>query len=137
MIPHPGRALADLAQKLALTVAPDTGSSYTAANAGMISMLLIALSQETEQAVNHRLQDGEALRRLFESAGDPETQGARDVFSASQPSSMALTEVTAWLNEGLALLIDLHAWAEDFDPDLNLRIWDFLFQHTERYKIDL
>lgn len=137
MIPQPGKALTDLAQKLALSVAPEIDSAYGAANVGMISMLLLALGQEAECAISNRLQDAEELRALFEAAGESQGQAARETFATSQPASMNLSDVTAWLDEGLALLIDLHAWAEDNDSTLNSRIWDFLYHHTERHKIDL
>jgi hypothetical protein len=137
LIPQTGRALADLAQKLALSVTPDIQTGYSAANAGMISLLMFALAQETESAISRRLEDGDALRELFDSSGAKTIQAALDAFSASQPMNMTATEVTAWLNKGLSLLVELHAWAEDNDTELDQRIWAFLYQHTERHKIDL
>jgi hypothetical protein len=46
--------------------------------------------------------------------------------------------VAAWLDDGLALLIELHAWAEETsDEALDRRIWEFLAAHTDRHRFDL
>ena len=61
---------------------------------------------------------------------------ARADFAASKPATLTHADVSAWLDGGLALLIDLHAWAEQADADLDARIWGFLRRHTERHKLD-
>ena len=45
MITDPGKALSDLAMKLALSIAPQTTSLYAAADTGMTAMLLQCLAQ--------------------------------------------------------------------------------------------
>ena len=69
----------------------------------------------------------------------PEHPGAaeRAIFAASKPDSFTHDEVSAWLDRGLAQLIDLHAWAELEDPELNADIWALLDRHSERHKLNL
>ena len=50
---------------------------------------------------------------------------------------MHLSDINALHDEGMRLLIELHAWAETADEGLNLRIWEFLSEHTERHKFEL
>lgn len=137
MIPNPGRALADLAIKLAISVVPEISSGYAAANAGMTSMLMLALAQDSERAVANRMSDIEELRALFADTAGYGGQSDLTAYNRKQPASLLLKDVDALLAEGMALLIDLHAWAEETDDSLNRRIWQFLLHHTERNKFDI
>ena len=111
MIPAPDKALTDLAVKLATSLMPEIGSAYGAANAGMLSMLLMALAQDYDRAVANRYADIEQLRGLFSAANNPPMAKRLNEFSSSQPISMALSDVSAWHGAGMTLLIELHAWA--------------------------
>lgn len=137
MIPHPRQALNDLAGRIGSQVLPELSDPFTMADAGLISLLMSLLGEELENGVANRMADGEALRVLFADAvGEPSGAQARAAFIDSQPESLTLTDVTVWLDRGLALLIELHAWAEEADDDLDRRIWSFLAAHTERHKFD-
>ena len=137
MIPRARAALNDLAGRLGARVIPELGDPFSQADTGLISLLMSLLGEELERGVASRIEDGEGLKRLFSDApaAAPGAE-ARAGFVDSDPDSLTLTAVTDWLDQGLALLIDLHAWAEDADEDLNRRIWDFLVEHTERHKFD-
>ena len=141
MIPHPAKALADLAVKLAQSIAPETSSSYAMANTGLISMLLLAMAQDHDRAAANRMADIEAMQRLFLAAGSahPGAPGAaaRTAFCARAPAGLRISELDAFHAEGTAALIDLHAWTELHDPELSLGIWDYLLAHTERNRFDL
>jgi hypothetical protein len=137
MIPRAREALNDLAGRLGSRVIPELTDPFAQADTGLISLLMSLLGEELENGVANRLADGEALKTLF--AGAPaEAPGAegRAAFCTSTPSALTLTGVTAWLDQGLKLLIELHAWAEEADDALNNRIWSFLADHTERHKFD-
>lgn len=136
MIPRAQQALADLAGRIGNRIIPQLEDPYTTADAGLISLLMSMLSAELESGVARRLMDAAELKLLFADAARAPDAEARATFSASDPRSLTLTEVTAWLDQGFGLLIDLHAWAEESDPDLNERIWTFLHAHTERHKFD-
>ncbi len=140
MITRMPRGLADLAGKLAMSIAPETSSRYAMANTGMIAMLLTALSQEAERAVDVRMIDIQEIKSIFASVEpgptEPVQAAARAAFCARQPTSLKLSDVEALHREGMRLLIALHAWAEEADEDLNLSIWDFLVRHTERHRLD-
>lgn len=141
MITRQSQGLADLAAKLATDIAPQTANRYAMANAGMIAMLMGALSQDMERGVANRMTDIEEIKSLFQSLdphpADPVQAEARAAFCARQPMSLKLADVEALHREGMRLLIGLHAWAEESDPALNLAIWDFLVRHTERHRLDL
>jgi len=141
VIPRLSQGIADLAGKLATAIAPETASRFAMANTGMISMLLMALAQDAERAVANRVTDIEEMKALCAAAGDdasgPGDGAARASFCARQPASLRLSDLDTLHAEGLRLLIDLHAWAEAHDEDLNAQIWDFLLRHTERHQLDV
>jgi hypothetical protein len=135
------QGVADLAAKLATGIAPETSTRFAMASTGMIAMLLNALSQDVERGVANRMTDIDEMKALFRGldlgAADPVQAAARAAFCAREPMSLKLTDVEALHGEGMRLLIGLHAWAEECDDALNLRIWDFLVRHTERHRLDL
>ena len=141
MITRLSQGLADLAAKLVTGIAPETTSRFAMASTGMIAMLLNALAQDAERAVATRMTDIEEMKRLFTSLelgpADPVQAAARAAFCGREPMSLKLSDVEALHREGMRLLIGLHAWAEESDEALNLRIWDFLVRHTERHRLDL
>jgi hypothetical protein len=137
MIPLAHRAMSDLAGRLGARIIPELSDPYSQADTGLISLLMTLLGEELENGVANRLADGEALKLLFaDAAAEAPGAAARKAFIDSQPDALTLTGVTGWLDQGLALLIDLHAWAEASDDALNRQIWQFLGEHTERHKFD-
>lgn len=137
MIPRPAEGLTDLAGKLATAVAPETSSRFAMANAGMISMLMMALAEQAESGVARRMEDIDDMKTLFRNAPDAPENDGRTAFLDRQPVTLRTSDVDTVHAEGMQQLIELHAWAEDHDPALNERIWAFLKRHTERHKIDL
>lgn len=141
MIPAGGRSLADLAMKLASDIAPAAATEYAAANTGLMAMLLLAFAQEHERAAAARVADIEDIKKLFRQAGSahPDAPGAgqRASFCEREPKSLRLSDLERFQAEGLAGLIELHAWAEGEDSTLDRAIWGFLFEHTERHKFEL
>lgn len=136
MIPNPGKALGDIAGRIGAAIAPQIENPYGATDAGLISLLLTMLAGEAESGVHRRLQDAAELKALFATATEAPNAEARTAFAASEPPSFEHGPVSAWLDEGLTLLIELHAWAEVEDPGLDQQIWSFLYRHIERYKFD-
>ena len=139
MIPRARAALNDLAGRLGSRVIPELTDPFTMADTGLISLLLSLIGEELENGVANRMADAEALQALFAepaAAAAPDS-AARATFIDSQPAALTLTAVTDWLDQGLALLIDLHAWAAEADETLDRRIWSFLVDHTERHKFDI
>jgi hypothetical protein len=141
MIPHPGAALTDLAVKLVQSIGPETRSAYATANTGLISMLLLAMAQDHDRAAANRIADIEDLQALFARAAaahpDAPDSQVRAAFCAGAPAGLRISELDPYHAEGMAALIDLHAWAELHDSALNRAIWDFLRTHTERNRFDL
>jgi hypothetical protein len=137
MIPRPQQALNDLAMKLIGSVAPQTQSVYAASNAGMIAMLLQCLAQEFDRAAAVRTQDIDELIALFESLRDvpPVNLTSRlGTFSHGSAESLRIEHLNVRHAQGMALLIELHAWAETHRAEeLDREIWSFLTRHAERH----
>lgn len=134
MIARPDLALEHLCTSV-LALAGDSGSAYGMADAGMISMLVQHLGVEAGRSVANLCADGAQLKTLYTDAKHAPEGDARRAFIGSEPASLHLSDLTSWHAQGMALLIALHAWAEDHDPALEARIWDFLRDHTERNRL--
>lgn len=137
MIPRPQQALTDIAVKLATDISPQLTSKYHAASSGMMSMLLLALAQDADRAIFNRFEDVAELRDLFSAGSAAPGADQRAAFATSEPAGLLLSQVSEWHSTGMSLLIELHAWAEQREPELDRRIWDFLRNHTERNRFDL
>lgn len=133
MIPEPGRALNDLALRLLFGIAPQTTSTFAAADAALVGQLVMTLGQEFERAVATRMQDIDDIKVLLRDA--PETP-ARVAFLGRAPASLHLRDVNALHDDGMRLLIELHEEAERQDAAMNDRIWRFLRTHTERHRFE-
>lgn len=133
MIPEPGRALADLAMRLLLNVAPQTANTFAAADAGLVGQLVMTLGQEFERAIATRVQDIDDLKVLLRDAPpSPE----RLAFLSQSPASLYLRDVNVVHDTGMRLLSAWHAEVEGTDDALNRRIWAFLRAHSERHRFD-
>jgi len=127
--------------KLAMSVAPETQSAYAASNAGMIAMLMQCLAQDFDRAAAVRTQDLDELVALFESLRDvpPEPLANRiATFLRGSAESLRIEHLNARHAQGMELLIELHAWAEEVDADeLDQEIWNFLIRHADRHAYQL
>jgi hypothetical protein len=142
MIPRHSHALRDIAIKLAMSIAPETTTSYAAANAGMISMLLQCLAQDFDRAADTRMRDIGEMKTLFERAlaARPDTALASRLraYLPRQPKSFTLTDLDALHAEGQRMLIELHAWVESTaNQDLDREIWAFLERFADRHAFQL
>ncbi len=124
-----------------MSVAPETQSAYAASNAGMIAMLMQCLAQDFDRAAAVRTQDLDELVALFESLRDvpPESLANRiAAFLRGSAESLRIEHLNARHAQGMELLIELHAWAEEVDADeLDQEIWNFLTRHADRHAYHL
>lgn len=138
MITNPGKALADLALKLAFAIAPQTNSIYAAADAGLTAMLMQCLAQDYGRAAETRSCDIAELKALFASINDPEQTARLADFISREPASLTLTDLEAFHAEALRHLIDLQRWAEQTGAvEINEEIWAFLARHADRHAFEL
>ena len=140
MIPKPAKATIDLAMKLATDSLPEMNSKFAMANMGMMSGLFMALGQDSERGIAHRMMDIDDMKAIFQRASSMSdvphaVEMAR--YCEQAPASLYMSDVEAFHGQGLELLIALHAWSESHADDLNNAIWGFLRKHTERHKFDL
>ena len=137
MIPQPGQALTDLALRLLGNIAPNTTSTFHAADTALIAQLLLTLGQEFERAAAARMQDISELKDLLRTAPcEAPAKAAREAFLDAEPESLHLSAINVTHDSGMRLLIELHAWAERHDATLNKRIWTLLRAHSERHKFE-
>lgn len=142
MIPRHGHALRDIAIKLAMSIAPETTTTYAAANAGMISMLLQCLAQDFDRAADTRMRDIAEMKTVFEhalAAGPKSALASRlRAYLPQQPKSFTLTDLDLFHAEGQRMLIELHTWAEGAaNDDLDREIWSFLERFADRHAFQL
>ena len=138
MITDPGKALADLAMKLAISIAPQTTSMYAAADAGLTAMLMQCLAQDYGRAAENRAVDIEEIKELFRSVNDAGQHGDLASFIEGQPESLSLADLESFHAQGLNRLITLHNWAEaSGTAELNDRIWAFLARYADRHAFEL
>ncbi|MCR9277635.1 MAG: hypothetical protein NXH85_06640 [Pseudomonadaceae bacterium] len=127
MIKELGKNLGFIAYKLGAEIAPATNTSYDASSAGSFALLLAALAQEADRAVETRMSDIEAIRALL-----PD-----DSALPLRPASWHLDDVNALHADALEQLIDVHRWAEENDAALDRAIWQFLNEHASRHALEL
>jgi hypothetical protein len=142
MIPRHAHSLRDIAIKLAMSVAPETTSVYTASNTGMISMLLQCLAQDFDRAAESRMRDIAEMKRLFERAltdlSDTQLTARLRTYLSAEPKSFTLTDLDATSADGLNALIALQTWAEEHDhAALDAEIWAFLERFADRHAFQL
>ncbi len=143
MIPLPSKTLTDIAMRIATHLIPDLQTEYGQADGGIITGLLITLAQDYERAVFNRMTDIEEMQALFSTqlersdGTEAPNHDALAAFTRAAPASLMLDEVTRLHAQGFDLLIELHAWAELNDAQLDLEIWRLLRRHSERNKFDM
>ncbi len=144
MIEQPGQTLTDLAQRLAMRLLPELNGAFYQADAGLITALLLALAQDFERAVDNRMRDVSEMQNLFAGAqqalrenGAGALAGRLQDFAGEQPDSLRLADVDRLHAAGFNLMIELHAWAEQHNPQLDKDIWLLLQRHCERNKFEL
>jgi len=128
--------MTDLAMKLAMSIAPEASSTYGAASAGMIAMLMQCLAEDYDRGAEMRLRDITELKSLFADADVDDTalQSDLDAFAPAEPESLRIAHLDTLHATALELLIRLHADAERRgDVDLDGRIWAFLERYAERH----
>jgi hypothetical protein len=137
VIPRPQQALTDLAMKLAISIAPDTQTSYAATNAGMIAMLMNCLAQEFDRAAAVRTQDLDEMTTLFTDPPatlDPALTADITEFLRGSIQSLRIEHLNARHGAAMELLIRLHAWSEQHHAvELDRAIWGFLTRHADRH----
>ena len=134
MIHKPSQVLQDIALRMATRVIPELGSEFAQADTGLLIGLLGTLAQDYERAAYNLDVDIREIKKIFEQAPMDE---ARITYLQSQPSSLHLNDLTAFHDQGQALLIKLHAWAEENDARLDKAIWAYLRASSERHKFEL
>jgi len=145
MIPVPGKTLTDIALRVATSLAPAASNNYAAADAGIITGLLLTLAQDYERSIDSPMQDiaeikllcAELLSLPEDTLEDFDGAPACLSFIDVQPASFKLADVTTLHAQALKLLIDIHTWAELHDEGINLQVWQLLRRHSERNKFDI
>jgi hypothetical protein len=118
--------------------------SYALGDAKMVAALAILLSQEVDRAADVLIAENAALRGLFAKAGQQAVGPLSQTIAlaaASQDADYRVSSLEAGNAALRAVLIDLHAYAEDH-PDawakaLEVDIWAILKAGAERRMLHL
>lgn len=145
MIPVPGKALTDLAIRIATHLVPNTQSTFAQADGQLITALLLSMAQDFERAVYNRMADIDEIKGICRTLSTLDKSDLTQLsvlseavaFQAKTPASLMLADVTALHAEGFELLIAIHAWAEQYHAELDLQIWRLLRRHSERNKFEI
>ncbi|MEM7099351.1 MAG: hypothetical protein AAF541_13900 [Pseudomonadota bacterium] len=137
-MPKPQATLTSIAMRIATHILPVAESEYAQADAGLITQLLMTAAEDFERAVDVRMQDIQDIQEVLRIHADQLPNPAWLEILDKMPVSWKLSDVSALHDEALAILIELHAWAEGLgDQSLNREIWHLLRIHSERHKYAL
>ena len=134
MIHKPSQVIQDIAVRMATRIIPELNSEYAQADAGLLIGLLGTLAQDYESAALNLDLDIQAMKAIFKQGPQ---DSARETYIDSQAASLHLRDLTDFHDRGSNLLIELHAWAEENDADLNKAIWAYLRDTSGRHKFEL
>jgi hypothetical protein len=146
MIPHTSKAVTFLAQRLLTHVLPDARTTFGAADAALLSLLVEMVGQDFERAAEARIDDLREMRTIFTTAralgGLDAALAARiDAACAREISDLRIAALDAAHAAHCRALIDLHAWIETLDgadaARLDREIWAHLERHAERHRYDV
>jgi len=139
MIPRGSEGIANLATRVGLHLIPSAPDAYTAADLGMMTMLLGLVAQDYDRAADVLVGERAALEPLFRKAATRlPTLAARigEALGAEAPS-LKVHDLTARSDIDLKLLIDIQAAVEgatgadaEWATALDAEIWGFLEAHV-------
>ena len=140
MKPDVDAVLAQTAQVMLQSYAPQATNSYLTSQIAMSAMLLSAAVEEWDRAAQRRVEENRAIRDLFRGASslglDAGLAGRLAGLAAADDADLRISALEAGNAALRAALIDLHAAVEGrADPAaraLNDAIWRELSASTER-----
>jgi hypothetical protein len=143
--PEPTCVLEATFERWMTELAPSVEPAYRRASLGMEAILLLCLREEWERAAARRVEENEALRRLFADAAqhveDPDLRERLATASAQGDPDLHVAALQR-ANEALrALLIELQAHVEERRDAqarrLEAAIWSELRASTERRRFSV
>lgn len=137
--------LGKVAQTLLVQIGPEITSGYAQGSALVASMLLQAASEEWDRAAARRVEENEALRRLFREAhdtvGDPDLERRLAEAGAGSDDDLKLSSLDRSNDALRGLLISLHAHVEELSSaaarEVEQQIWRELRRSTERRALSI
>jgi hypothetical protein len=141
--PDPGHFLNVVAGHLMTRTAPALPDAYEQSTVGTLGMMMIALGEEFERAASRRVDENQALRRLFADAvpavEDAELRGRLEVAATGSDGDLKVSALEASNSALRGLLIELHAHVEELESSAARRIeeaiWRELAVSTERRRL--
>ena len=143
MIPNTSTALKLIARRIMTRLVPDARSAYAMSDGAMATMLLSALAEELETGIDKRIQDIEAMRLIFRSAGnvpDPMLRQQMQELLVRDIKPLTLTSVCRTHDDCTKVLIHLHEISEaqgDNGAALSEAIWQYLELHATRHALKI
>lgn len=143
MKPEVDFVLRSMMVSLLTEVAPAVGDGYVRSDVEVIAGLMAAAAEEYDRAAHVRVEENEAMRRIFRSAApsvlDAGLRSRLEAAAAEPDTSLHVSDLNAANDRLRALLIELHALVETRDEDwarrANRAIWDGLRESVNRRAI--
>jgi hypothetical protein len=126
-------------------IGPALGDGYDQSNASVLGVMLLCVREEFERAAARRVEENEALRKLFDAArpvvADEDLRNRLAAAVASRDESLAVSELEGSNAALRGLLIDLHSHVEELDDPQARRIEDLIWRElatsTERRRLSI
>jgi len=134
-----------IAASLMTEVAPKISDDYIQRNSMLTAMLLQIAAEEWDRAAARRVEENDAMRRLFAEAApeieDRDLRARLEAASGEEEESLRISDLNRSNDRLRTLLIELHAHLEEIDSDTARRIeaaiWQELRVSTERRALSL
>jgi hypothetical protein len=145
MKPDPDKFFEVSAVHLMTRTGPALGAGYEQSSVGVLAGMLLEVRVEFDRAAARRVEENQALRRLFaDSLGvvsDAALRTRLEQAAAGSDASLAVSDLEGRNAELRALLIDLHCHVEGLDGAearrLEESIWRELVASTERRRLPM
>ena len=139
MKPSIDHALTTFTGRFIEKIVPDIRSEFNQSETVTMATLLAVAAEDYDKAADVRVNEISAIKELFRNTECAERGLSErlDALVAKEPVDYRISNLQALVEELNAALIDLHAWADEQDPSLSVRIWSLLKDLAWSRRIEL
>jgi len=143
MIPKGSEGVGHLSTRIMADLLPKAADAYMGADLAMLASLVDMVGEDFDRAADVLVRDGEDIRAIFrEALPHTQDQALTTRMTAAletRPASLRVRDLSAWADDDLRLLIELHAAVETAQAEgapwaaaLDRTIWTFLDAYVAR-----
>lgn len=143
MKPEVNKVMTALSGTILTKIMPNLNSEYAQRDAGLLSLIMTAASEEYDRAAEVRVAENRDMRTVFAAAAhevqDRELSDRLEAAAKTTDANLRISALNKSNNELRQLLIDLQVYVEGQDADwasaIDRQIWDALRASTKRRAI--